>query len=126
MRTCCISLLGHNVGINHINPIITEVLQLAGKRPSRMPSLTLLRQMVFEGLAAALSQLSEVASKNTTLHYDGTTKFGKKFGGFQLTTSEGQYTISVNDLVSGSTEHTLDLSKVFVQEITIAGEKSSG
>ena len=87
MRTCCISLLGHNVGINNLNPIITEVLQLAGKHPSQMPSYSLLRQMVFEGRAVALSQLSEVASENSTLHYDGTTKFGRKYGGFQLTTA---------------------------------------
>ena len=34
--------------------------------------------------------------------------------------------MSANDLVSGSAEHTLDLLKAVVGEITAAGEKSAG
>ena len=41
---------------------------------------------------------------------------------FQLTTSEGQYTLSLNQLVSGSAEHTLNLLKDVVKELTDIGE----
>ena len=128
MRQCCISLLAQNVGVNNVNNIITEVLRLSGKRPSRLPSRTLLEQMVFEGRAMSLVHISDLASTTeaSTLHYDGTTKFGRKYGGFQLTTSSGQYTLSINDLESGSAEHTLDLLKQVIEEVTLAGQKATG
>ena len=42
---------------------------------------------------------------------------------FQVSTSAGQYTLSVNDLVLGSAEHTLHLLKQAVSEIS-AGKRS--
>ena len=82
--------------------------------------------MLIEGRAVSLTQLSELheVSDSNPLHYDGTTKKGKKYGSFQLSTSAGKYTLSVNDLVSGSAEHTLDLLKQDVSEISEAENRS--
>ena len=126
MRQCCMSLLSHNVGVNNVGKVIVDVLQLANKKPCRLPSVTLLKQMLIEGRAVSLAQLSELheVSDGNTLHYDGTTKKGRKYGSFQLSNTAGQYTLSVNDLVSGSAEHTLDLLKQVVSEISEAGKRS--
>lgn len=125
MRQCCMSLLALNVGLNNVSPIIQEVLKLVDKRPTKLPSYGALQNMVAEGRSISLTQIGEVAatSTSTTLHYDGTSKFGRKYMGFQLTTEEGQYTMSINDLASGSAEHTLDLFKQVIAEVTAIGER---
>ena len=127
MRQCCISLLSLNVGVNNVGPVVTEVLKLANKRPAELPSTTLLKSMLVEGRAAGLAQIgeaTELGGTSQTLHYGGTTKFGKKYQGFQLSTDEGQLTVSINDLMSGSAEHTLDLLKQVVEEISSMGEQT--
>ena len=126
MSQCCMSFLSHNVGVNNVGNVIVDVLQLANKKPCRLSSVTLLKQMLIEGRAVSLTQLSELPefSNGNTRHYDGTTKKRQKYGSFQLSTSAWQYTLSVTDLVSGSAEHTLDLLKHFASEISEAGKRS--
>ena len=36
-----------------------------------------------------------------TLHSDGTTKFGEKFGGFQVTTPDSSYTLCLTEMKAG-------------------------
>ena len=118
VRQCCMSLLSHNVGTEHISDVIRSVLQLANVTAERLPSLTLLKQILLEGRAVSLMQVGEAAMKdNNTLHYDGTSKFGKKYGSFQLSTNDQQFTVSVNDVFSGSAEHSLELLKVCMQQV---------
>ena len=85
MRQCCMPLLAMNVGIENVGPVIAEVLKLADRRPSKVPSYRLLQQMVTEGWGVSFAQTGEVAagaSEATTLHYDSTSKFGRKYMGF--------------------------------------------
>ena len=118
MRQCSMSLLALNVGINNVNPVITEVLKLVNKCPAKLPSYGTLQQMYAEGRSVSTAQIGEVAAtaEGTTLHYDGTSKFGHKYIGFQLSSSEGQLTMSVSDVTSGSAEHTLILSEKVIGE----------
>ena len=125
------ALLLHNVGIHHINDVIRNVLQIADITAERLPSATLLKQMLLEGCAVSLMQVGEAARKdNNTLHYDGTSKFGRKYGSFQLSTDTQQLTISVNDVYSGAAEHSLELLKVCIKQINQActriGQPSTG
>ena len=125
VRQCCIALLTHNVGVNHIANVIRVVLSLVNISAEPLPSVSFLKQMIVEGRAASLIQVGEAAQKtNNTLHNDGTAKFGKKYGSFQLSTEEQQLTISVNDVFSGAAEHTLELLKSCAEQITEACSKA--
>ena len=87
LRQCCMSLLAHNVGVHHINDVIKDVLncKLANATADHLPSLTVLKEMLLEGCAASLIQVGEAAATDrNTLHYDGTSKFGKKLETFSL------------------------------------------
>ena len=107
-----------NGGTEHISDVIRSVLQLANITAERLPSLTLLKQMLLEGRAVSLMQVGEAATKdNNSLHYESTSKFGKKYGSFQLSTNDQQFTVSVNDIFSGSAEHSLELLKVCMQQV---------
>ena len=125
MRTCVMSLLTHNVSTHQVGPVIKDVLQLAGYTPSDVPSVTLIRSMLLEGRAVGLVQLSDVATSGeaNTLHFDGTTKEGHKYGSFQLTTDDGQYTLAVAETLSGSADHTMELLQHTISELTAAGQK---
>ena len=82
-RQCCISLLAQNVGVHHINNVITDVLKLTNATANCLPISTLLKQMLLEGCAISLMQIGEAAAMdNNTLHYDGTSKFGKNMEAF--------------------------------------------
>ena len=38
------------------------------------------------------------------LHFDGTTKFGEKFGWFQITTPNSSYTLCLTEMKAGGTK----------------------
>ena len=114
-----LGLLSSNVGVNHISGVIRDVLKLVNVSAEPLPSSSLLKQMIVEGRAVSLVQIGEAARhNNNTLHYDGTTKFGRKYGSFQLSTEDEQLTISVNDVFSGAAEHTLELLCTCVDQVT--------
>lgn len=74
--------------------------------------------------AVALAQLGKLATEsNSTLHNDGTTKFGK-VNKLSAYTPSGQYTVSINEVLSGSAEHTLDLLQQVVKEVNTVGGKT--
>eukprot|EP00117_Sycon_ciliatum_P012946 scpid61375/ scgid3526/ len=123
VRTCCINLLTHNVGIHHVGPVMKEVLSLAGKTPSSTPSATSVRTMLLEGRAVGLLHIGHLAGSDNTLHFDGTTKHGHKYGSFQLTTDDGQFTLAVSEALSGSAEHTMELLHHTIGQLGAAGEK---
>ena len=64
VRQCCIALLTHNVGVNHIANVIRDVLSLVNISAEPLPSVSLLKQMIVEGRAASLIQVGEASSKD--------------------------------------------------------------
>ena len=111
------SMLSHNVGTEHISIVVRSVLQLANVTAERLPSLTLLEQMLPTGCAVSLMQVVEAATKdNNTLHFDSTSKFGKQIWQFSAQQDQ-QFTGSVNYVFSGSTERSLELLKVCMQQV---------
>ena len=69
-------------------------------------------------------QLGEVTGGDVnTLHFDGTNKHEIKYTGFQVTTDEEQFTLTVNKAFTGSAEHTMEILKRTIDQISSAGEK---
>ena len=129
VRQCCLSLLSHNVGIERVTPIIRTVIGiLTGHRIGRLPSVGLLSQMLVEAKEISLMQVGEVTSQSNdaTLHTDGTTKFGRKYGGYQVMTGDGSLSFGLADMISGSAKHTLDRFKDIVEDIEKACQKGLG
>ena len=129
VRQCCIELLSLNVGVRNVEPIIRSVLMnCAGIDVDRLPKYSTLVGMLSEMKVIAYQQLSEelAESEFTTLHSDGTTKFGQHYGSFQISTEKSAYTLGLMDMSSGSAQHTLDCLKDILSDIDKAFEKSPG
>ena len=111
MRECCMNLLALNVGIHNIGSVIASVLNLAGKKADRIPSKSTLANIMLEARSLAHIQLAEEIPQHqyNTLHSDGTTKFGAKYGSMQISTDESSYTLCLSEMKSGSAVNTKDL-----------------
>ena len=90
-------LLSYNVGILNVEPIIKSVLHLAGLEYDRIPKHTTINEMMIESRSLAHMQLAEtlVQAPNSTLHSDGTTKFGHKYISYQVSTAEGSLSLGL-------------------------------
>lgn len=98
MRLCIMDILSHNVGINQIEPVIRSVLRLVNVECNRIPQHTAISQMLLESRALSQIQLVKTLSESdqcNTLHSDGTTKFGHKYTGYQISTAETALTLGL-------------------------------
>ena len=103
VRECCMKLMSHNVSIRNVDACIRAVVDLLGQDICQLPKKSTLANMMVEARSVAHLQLAEELSKpsSNTLHSDGTTKFGEKFGGFQVTTQESSYTLCLTEMKAG-------------------------
>lgn len=103
VRECCMQLLAHNVGIHNVETCITAVSDLLGCKPGRLPSKSTLANMMVEAQAISHLQIADCVPNYTTnmLHSDGTTKFGEKYGGLQITTPDSCYTLCLTSMKAG-------------------------
>ena len=90
VRKCWYDILARNVGVWNVRPVITSVLQMGGLEVRDLPSIGLLSEMLVE--LKHISQL-HVADElqgeaAATLHSDGTSKFGRKYGSYQISTKD--------------------------------------
>ena len=97
LRACIMELLSHNVGILKIEPVIKSVFTLVGLEYDRFPQRTVINDMIIESRSIAQAQLAELLtdSSQTTLHSDGTSKFGHKYTSYQVSTIEGSYSVGL-------------------------------
>ena len=97
VRLCVMELLALNVGINKVEPVIRAVLRLVNVSCPQLPQHTAISDMLLEARALSQIQLAETLSvtENNTLHSDGTTKFGRKYGSYQISTSDKALTLGV-------------------------------
>lgn len=67
-------------------------------------------------------QLSEELPNRATntLHSNGTTKFGEKFGGFQVTTQESSYTLCLAEMKAGGAKDFKEVLKQALSDIEAA------
>ena len=61
-------LLTNNVATNHVGTVITDILELAGKKPNRVPCTSTVREMSLQRLVIAHQQVAEElpSQENTT------------------------------------------------------------
>ncbi len=128
VRECCIALLSLGVGQNRIDPVIRNVMKLAGKEAHRLPAPSTINNMIREAGIISKLQLGEVIPQSAfnTLHTDGTTKFGEKFGAFEISTSECSYSLALAEMKSGSATETLDVLDRIIGELDDICEQAGG
>ena len=75
--------------------------------------------MLIEARALSQMQLAEVLTQEDhhTLHSDGTTKFGHKYLGYQVSTVYDTYTLGMCEVASGSAQSMLDKVKEILDDI---------
>ena len=97
VRICVMDLLARNVGIRQIEPVIRAVMRLCRVTCDRLPQHTAIDDMLIESRSLCQIQLVEALTDSSynTLHSDGTSKFGHKYTGFQVTTLEGSLSLGL-------------------------------
>lgn len=117
IRECCMKLVSHNVSIRNVDACIKSVLDLVERDVRQLPKKSTVANMIVEARSLAHLQLAdELPNQSTnTLHSDGTTKFGEKFGGFQVTTQESSYTLCLAEMKAGGAR---DFKEVFEQALS--------
>ena len=85
--------------------------------------------MLAEARALSHMQLAEVLAESTdnTLHSDGTTKFGHKFSGYQISTAENSYSLGLRETTSGSASTMLDTLQEIIADVEeVSNETEAG
>ena len=110
----------------NIAPVIQCVLKnIAHKSVAHLPSHGLICQMILESLAIVQAQLgdhwSQVGRFNT-LQTDGTTKFGERYGTYDVSvagpySTQQTYSLGLWHMFSGSAPDTLDTLKEILYDI---------
>ena len=129
LRMCIMELLSMNVSINNVNSVIKAVLRLTESECERLPKRTMITELTVEGHTLAQAQLAEALcnTENATLHSDGTSKFGHKYSGYQISTSTGDsYTLGLREMCTGSAQTTLDTLNEILADIEEVADKALG
>ena len=112
VREVYLALLSMNVGVKNVEKIVQTVLEkMASIKVDRLPKKTFSETMLIEAKLLAQLQATEAMldSSNNTLHTDGTKRGGREFGGLQIGTNAGQYSLGLTEMVRGDTESFLDM-----------------
>ena len=108
VREVYAALLSANVGVKNVEHIVRTVLnKLGGVKVGRLPRKTFSEIMLIE--AKALAQIQSVdailmSNDLCTIHTDGTKRKGREYGGLQIGTSSGQYSVGISELVQGTAD----------------------
>ena len=75
--------------------------------------------MIIEAVLVSKLQLSEILplTEYNTLHTDGTSKYGEKYGAFEISTTERCYSLALCDMKSGSSIECLDTLNTIIEDI---------
>ena len=115
IREIFIQLLGMNVGRNNVGPVIKSVLEqftnihLEGLLPSAATTGNLFEEAQI--VAKIQTAMAIAENKKSTLHYDETSKYGRKTGSIQVTRSEKSYAMGLFDEDIGTGERLFDSIK---------------
>ena len=122
IRECCMKLLSSNVSIRNVEDCIKAVCGLAGQQIGKLPSKSTIANLMVEARSVAHLQLAEAIPKENTntLHSDGTTKFGKKYGGLQVSTVNSSYTLCLTEMKAGSAKDFKILLERALSDVDIA------
>ena len=103
VRVCVMELLTNGVPVRRVETVLKTVLKMVGVSYDRLPKHSIVNNMLAEARGLAHLQLAEQLTEapSSTLHSDGTSKFGQKYLGFQVATNEDSYTIGLKEVASG-------------------------
>ena len=109
-------LLSLNVAIMKIEAVMRSVFKL---HPNRVPKHTTINSIIGEAHVIAQMQLGEsLPSKAfTTLHSDGTSKFGQKY---QMCTQSSTYTLGIREVSSETSQTQFCTFQEIINEISDA------
>eukprot|EP00117_Sycon_ciliatum_P014482 scpid72751/ scgid14724/ len=116
-------LLSLNVaGMLNVPSVIRIVLSMVNKNIDRLPSVGLLSQMLVELKQVSAGHVAEkiLEAKDVTLHSDGTSKFGKLYQSYQISTPEQSYTLGICDMKCGTAAHGLEKLKEVLNDVESA------
>ena len=108
--------------IRNVEQCIRAVLDLVGKDIDKLPKKSTLANMALEARSLAHLQIAEelpLCSTNT-LHSDGTTKFGQKYGGLQVTSQNSSYTLCISDMKAGGASDFKEILEQALSDIKAA------
>ena len=126
VRACFQDLLMSGVGIKQTKNVIMTVLRNIVDIPineTELPSETFARCQYEEARLLAMVQLGTTLVKDfdksdRTLQTDGTSKFGKHYGTFDISCKSGEkFVLGLRPMVSGNSETILSGLKEILQEI---------
>ena len=97
IRLCVMELLSRNVAILQVEPVVRAVLKFCKMDCERFPQHTQINEMLIESRSLSQVQLADTLTGGefNTLHTDGTSKFGHKYTSFQVTTTEGSFSLGM-------------------------------
>ena len=131
VRACFQDLVMSGVGIKQTKHVTMTVLRNIGNieiDESDLPRETSARSQYEEARLLAMAQLGTTLTKyfdesNRTLQTDGTSKFGKHYGTFDVACKSGEkFVLGLRPMVSGNSETTISGLKEILQEIeTVCG-----
>ena len=119
VRACVMELLTNNVPVRRVEPVMASVLKMVDIDYSRLPKHTTVNEILIEARALSQLQLAEqlTTTECTTLHSDGTSKFGHHYMGYQVSTEKGTFTLGLQEVQDGSAVTMLDTLKSIVCDI---------
>ena len=115
IREIYIKLLGMNVGRNNVRPVIESVLEqftnirLEGPLPPAAKTGNLFTEAQI--LAKIQAEMPVVENKNSTLHYDETSKYGRKTVSIQVAAGGRSYAVGLFDEDIATAERLFDSIK---------------
>ena len=105
-----------NVGLDNVRPVIESVLEqftiilLEGPLPSAVTRGNFFAEAQI--LAKVQVAVGIAGNKNSTLHYDETSKYGRKTGSIQVTAGGRSYAVGLFDEDVGTAERLFDSIKI--------------
>ena len=120
LRNCVYSLLQNNVSASEVGPVIDTVLKIVDMKVNKLPSRSTVLNMNIQRLALAQKQLSDEFStkQNTTLLTDETSKFGKKYMGYEAADADGNlWVLGLREIETKSAHNTLTVLKELLHDI---------
>jgi hypothetical protein len=118
VREVYASLLASNVGVKNVEKVVKIVLnKLANVEVDRLPKKSFSEIMLVEAKALAQMQCAEAIMQSDnvcTLHTDGTKRDGREFGGVQIGTESGQYSLGIMAILQGDTDSFFNMIKKYV------------
>ena len=116
IREVVMGLLGENVGVKHIAPVIRLVLKrVANLDCSRLPSAALINTIQAECKFISKVQVAHaILGTNSTLHSDGASKLFRHYQGFQVTNEGSALTMGLQEVSGGDADTNVE---AFLQEI---------